>query len=153
MDDIVPPQQTPLPEQRSGHIKPKKSKTTILKYWRLLVVLVALVGVGLLVKGYLDTKNQLRSLSDSKTASQADGQELVKEISKYFILPNETPTVATVSDVDKLKNQEFFKDAKSGDKVLIFPDAGRALLYRPSISKIIEYSKVNLNTDGTSKSQ
>ena len=64
-------------------------------------------------------------------------------------LPQEVPTVATVSDVSKLKNQAFFANAKNGDKVLIYQNAKKAILYRPSSNKIVEFGPINLGAAQT----
>src|SRR5258708_2206437 len=57
----------------------------------------------------------------AQKAAQEDVQRLIADVSKLIDLPQgETPTVATVSDVGKLKDQQFFQNAKNGDRVLIF---------------------------------
>jgi hypothetical protein len=67
----------------------------------------------------------------------------VQAVGKLIELPEgETPTVATISDLEPLKGQEFFSKAAIGDKVLIFDKAKEAILYRPSDDKII--SKASL---------
>ena len=69
---------------------------------------------------------------------------LTEEVGKIFVLPkNEIPTIATVSDPSALKNQAFFADAKKGDKVLIYTNAKKAILYDPVIKKIINVAPVN----------
>jgi hypothetical protein len=105
-------------------------------------------AVGFLAYGYVHTRNQLKAAQNPSQTGQNETQQLVNTIGKFLTLPNETPTLATVNDVSKLQNQQFFKNAQNGDKVLVFPKAGRALLYRPSTKKVIEYSLVNLNTTG-----
>ncbi len=61
-----------------------------------------------------------------------------------MILPNgETPTIATVSDPEALKDQVFFVDAQKGDKVLIYSNAKKAILYRPGDDKIITIAPLN----------
>jgi hypothetical protein len=52
-------------------------------------------------------------------------------------LPDETPSVATVEDKEKLKEQAFFKDANNGDRLVVFQAAKQAFLYRESENKII----------------
>lgn len=69
--------------------------------------------------------------------------KIVKLVSKHMELPDEAPTLATVTDKEKLSEQNFFKQAENGDKVLIYLQAGKAILYRPSIGKIIDVTKVN----------
>lgn len=116
---------------------------------RFLRPLIALIIVGLLVffvYEYAHTKNQLEKLSNPKTATESATQQLVDSVGKLVQLPaNETPTIATVNDAAKLKNQAFFANAQDGDKVLIYSKSGRAVLYRPSTNRVIEYSTVNLS--------
>jgi hypothetical protein len=72
-------------------------------------------------------------------------QQLIDKVGLLVDLPqNEAPTIATVNNASKLKNQEFFARAADGDKVMIFNKSGLAVLYRPSTNRVIEYSKVNL---------
>jgi hypothetical protein len=78
------------------------------------------------------------------TKGQYEASQLTEKIGDFIQLPNEEATLAIVKDVDKLRSQEFFKSAENDDKVLIFPKSGRALLYRPSTDKVIEYAKVIL---------
>ena len=71
-------------------------------------------------------------------------QALVAKVGKLIILPSdEVPTVATVSDPSALKDQSFFADAKVGDKVLIYSIAKKAILYDPSVNKIVTVAPVN----------
>lgn len=96
-------------------------------------------------------KNQLSEirsqLSKASNPSLADNNaNLVETVGKFITLPQgEQPTIATVTDVSKLQNQPFFKNASEGDKVLIFKEAKKAILWRPSTSKVIEYAP--LQTD------
>ena len=72
-------------------------------------------------------------------------KSVVAEISKIMILPvGEDPTVATVADPEKLKGQSFFVNAKKDDKVLIYTNAKKAILYRPSERKIVEVAPLNI---------
>ena len=52
--------------------------------------------------------------------------------------------MATVSDLEKLKDQPFFAKAKIGDKVLIYTDAKKAILYDPVNDKIVEVAPINI---------
>ena len=76
--------------------------------------------------------------------SQEEVKKVVAQVGKLILLPEgETPTIATVSDPSALKNQAFFADAKKGDKVLIYTNAKKAILYDPVIKKIINVAPVN----------
>jgi hypothetical protein len=68
---------------------------------------------------------------------------LVADVGDHMLLPaDETPTLATVSDMHALEGQEFFKNAEVGDKVLMYLRSKRAIIYRPSIDRIIEVGPI-----------
>jgi hypothetical protein len=77
--------------------------------------------------------------------AQQEIDKIVKQVSKLIDLPqDEQPTVATVSDKEKLKDQNFFAKAENGDKVLIYPQARKAYLFRPTTKKLIEVAPLNI---------
>ncbi|MCX7929089.1 MAG: hypothetical protein N2558_05435, partial [Patescibacteria group bacterium] len=79
---------------------------------------------------------------------------ITSQIRKYMELPNEEePTLATITDINKLKDQDFFKKAKNGDKVLIYAKARKAILYRPSGNKVIEFAPLILGVNQQSQNQ
>ena len=81
---------------------------------------------------------------DPQKSVQQELNDIVADVGRLMILPaDETPTLATVSDPEKLKNQPFFANAKKGDKVLVYPISRKAILYSPSLNKIIEVAPVN----------
>jgi len=87
---------------------------------------------------------KINRLENPQAFAQAQVQKVVAEISKFMILPtNETPTLATVSDPSQLKNQPFFANAQSGDQVLVYVKAARAILWRPSEQKIVEVAPIS----------
>lgn len=63
---------------------------------------------------------------------------IVATISEFMFLPNETPTLATITNVDELAENALFDRAENGDKVLIYSAAKKAILFRPSEDKVIE---------------
>lgn len=130
-------------------LTPKKVGSFLVKHWwKVAITVLVVAGFAFLANQYQDTKDQLNQLKNPKTAGQTEIQIITAEVSKSVDLPGtETPTLATVSDVSKLKNQVFFKNAENGDKVLIYTQAGKALLYRPSSKKVIEYSNVSLSNN------
>lgn len=83
-----------------------------------------------------DTKKRLDALQAQQDETPAG---LVKKVSAHVLLPEgEEPTIATVTDPAQLSNQLFFARAVKDDKVLVYNQAKRAILYRPSIDKVIE---------------
>jgi len=86
-----------------------------------------------------------KTVSDPSDSAKKEVNTLVALVGKLIELPEgEEPTVATVSDKDKLSPQPFFDKAQNGDKVLIYSKAKKAILYRPSTNKIIEVGPVSI---------
>lgn len=109
----------------------------------LLGFLLLLVGVaaGNYYYQYQLVKN------DPQKVVQEESQALVAAVSKLIVLPEgEQPTIATVSDPEALKGQAFFAKAKKGDKVLIYTNARKAILYDPVAQKIVEVAPLTIGT-------
>ncbi len=121
------------------------------RQWKivLIVMMFASMVLGSLgAAGYFYNEN--KKLSQKILAPADELASVVSQISHIMELPQgETPTLATVSDKDKLADQPFFQKAENGDKVLIYSQSGRAVLYRPSTQKIIDVTTVNVNTPQT----
>ena len=121
-------------------IMPEKSEKSSGNIWKKIIVGVVL---AILVLLSATTFYFYRQWRQTKTNPQEVAQdalsEIVAEVGKLIELPTgETPTMATVTSVEKLKDQPFFAKAQNGDKALIYSQAGKAILYRPASHKIIE---------------
>lgn len=75
---------------------------------------------------------------------QEELNEILEKVGRLILLPNELPTLATVTDLSELRGQEFFENATIDDKVLIYTEAQKAILYRPSEDRIIEVGTVTV---------
>lgn len=86
--------------------------------------------------------------ADPTAKVQQETDSLVASVGKLILLPQgETPTIATVSDPAKLKDQPFFANAKSGDKVLLYQNAKKVYLYDPVANKIVEVAPINVSSN------
>jgi hypothetical protein len=109
-----------------------------------IVVLLA-VMIALLV--------QIEAYRTPVLTSEEKTRLIVDEIGKSIILPDdELPTVATVADPSKLSDQPFFASAQVGDQVLIYPSSKRAILWRPSVHKVVEVSNLTVSVPAASTS-
>lgn len=110
------------------------------------VVLSTLLFGALCAAGYFYYQYQ----HSPKVADAKEIAELQETVGSFFMLPEgEEPTLATVTDREKLADQPFFQKAENGDKVLIYSNSGRAILYRPSSKKIVDVTTVNVNQPNT----
>jgi type II secretory pathway pseudopilin PulG len=114
-----------------------------------IIIIIIVLAVAVLPSYYFYSQyKKTQSLLTNPTASlAAEAKQVVGEVGKLMVLPTtEQPTIATVSDVTKLADQPFFANAQNGDKVLIYTQAKKAILFRESIDKIIEVAPVNLGS-------
>jgi hypothetical protein len=109
----------------------------------LLVIVLILLTVVLGIFLYMRYQDEISGSVDSaKTSNLKENEELIRKIGKLIMLPNSTPDVATVTDVAQLGDQSIFRNAKNGDKVLIYKDVKRAIVYRPSENIIVEVGNI-----------
>ena len=109
-------------------------------------IILILGAIGFLIYRKNIEKNEFKTVLDPKKAEQV-AKDLVEIVGKIYILPNELPTIATVTDINTLPDNTFFKNAKLGDKILVFPVTHKAIIYRPGINKIVDVADITLETE------
>ncbi len=111
-------------------------------------LLLVAVSIGVAVYYY----RQVVALRQNPQQTAQDAvAEVVAKVSQIMVLPQgEQPILATVADPSKLKDQPFFAQAKIGDKVLLYTNARKAILYDPVANKIVEVAPINLGNTGGS---
>ena len=122
-----------------------------------LVIILLIIGFLIIISYLLYQNHKLRLAADKaleqspqKIAEQS--RQLVDQVGKLLVLPHdEQPTIATVTDLEKLKQQQFFQRAQLGDKVLIYSQAKKVILYRPSTNQLIEVAPLTGNESDLAK--
>ena len=112
------------------------------------ILVIMLVGAGAAGTYYYYTKYQevKSALSNPELLAQTEVKNLTDKLGKLMELPEgEEPTVATVLDQEKLKDQEFFARSQNGDKIVIYAQKKIAILYRESDNKIIEVAPLAID--------
>jgi hypothetical protein len=129
---------------------PSKISPKIL--WISLAILIIIGGLGgggyYFYSQYRNSQAEIDLLKNNPTeAANIETQKIVNLVGKLMVLPdNETPVDITVTDITKLKNQAFFTNAENGDRMLVYSQAKKAILYRPSINKVVEvFNNITLN--------
>jgi len=132
-----------LPNRRRFRL-PKLRRRMVVSIFIALVLIAALATAGLFYQRYQAAQakaDQLAKASSSQAPNQI--QQLVSRIGKLTALPaGETPTLATITDVNKLSGQPFFTRAQNGDDVLIYNAAKMAYLFRPSTNQLINIAPI-----------
>ncbi len=122
-----------------GFLKKRLINKTAL-YAAILVILAAAAGYF-----YWQNRQNLAKLNNPNQASEQETKELTEKVGKLMDLPkDESPTIISVVDKEKVKEQAFFTSAENGDKVLVYTAAKKAILYRPASGKIIEVGPVDI---------
>ena len=114
-----------------------------------LLVVLAIGAGGTAFYFYSQYSKTQEQLKDPNKAARQETQAIIDDMSKVIDLPaadlkNGEPTLATVLDKSKLKDQPFFDNAENGDKVLIYTKAKKAFLWRPSTKKVINVAPVTI---------
>lgn len=129
----------PLPPVKLVKKEPKT------KIWLIILLLIlflaAAAGCAWSYNNYLMAQRQITYFSTFEGQQQLAKEQikqLVTEVGRLILLPtDEEPTVATILDAAALaKDQPFYKDAKNGDKVIIYVKAKKAIVY-DSVRKIL----------------
>jgi len=112
--------------------------------------LLMLLGIGSSVYFYRQYKISEEKLKNPGDAEKNEMKDMVGRVGKLMILPTEEPQMLTVGDVENLKKaQPFFQDAKNDDKVLLYPVARKAILYRPSENIIVNVAPLMNQEEAT----
>lgn len=119
----------------------KRDKRMLVAFLAVAVLVLALLGVaGVFAKKYYDLR------ANPEQVTNAERDQLVEKVSKLYKLPEkEQPIVGEVQDINKLKDQPFFKSAANGDKILIYKEARVAIVYRPNTNKLINVGPIAID--------
>lgn len=124
-------------------VQPMRSKWVYVVIILVASSLLAIIGILMYDRRQLQSKVSEQSQTQP-VMSEAD--DLNSAVRGLIELPTiETPTVGTVADIEKLKQQSpGFEYAKTGDKLLIYTNAQRIVVYRPESNKIVSIVQISL---------
>lgn len=114
-------------------------------YKKILISVIVVLLVVVSGYAYYYRKQYMQIKSNPQKVAQDEVNALVARVKLIMLLPEgETPTLATVADPAKLKDQAFFANAKIGDKVLLYTNSRKAILYDPINNKIVEVAPISI---------
>lgn len=136
----VPPPSPPTPPRR------RRNRNGDYLWW----IVGALVLIGIATWywwpfGGEEPDTQIRNERANIEGWSEETRDLVERVGSLIVLPDdEEPTIATVTDPDKLRDQVFFAHAKKGDQVLIYTKARKAYLYDPKANRLLEVAPLTV---------
>ncbi len=125
---------------KSKEKKDKGKGGEILKIVLIVVIILAVIFVILWQTGYWDVFKTAYQTQKQKAADE----KVLNELKEIMELPDDImPIMAVINDPDLLREQqpEFFKNAKAGDRLIIYPD--KAIIYNAKEGKIRNVGPVN----------
>jgi hypothetical protein len=120
---------------------PRRSKRRLGRQWQYIIGIctIVILSVGCVLMLYN------RNTDSEQPVIASDVQIVKSSVSKHFLLPSdEEPALATVTDLSKL-NSALKAKAQNGDRVLIYQNNRIAILYRPSIDRVIDITPVSID--------
>lgn len=128
------------PPHKAGNVSPAAITVIVL------LLLVILGGAYMLF--FKPSSYDIIEPGENGQLSDAQIEILVKRVGDLMLLPEETPLVATVEDAAQLRaEQAFYKDVQNGDKLLIFPQAAKAIIYNEQSNKIVNAGPIFVNNE------
>jgi len=112
-------------------------------------VIVGLVIAGL-IAALLYTYFYFTSDEYREKAAAKEVAELIAEIGTKMILPvDEEPAIFDITDPAQLASQQaFFADVEQGDKLLVYSESAKAIIYSPSRGIIVNVGPVTFDENG-----
>lgn len=106
-------------------------------------VVMVVIAIALAALTYFFYRQYQNIKKNPNQVAQAEIDAVVANVGKIIDLPkDETPTLATVQDKDKLKDQPFFAMAENGDKILIYTKSKKAIIYRTKDNKLVNVGPI-----------
>lgn len=125
-------------EQKNAPVMKKKGGKKAL-------FLIVILLIALLVGGYFYSRYTKTDAYKQKKADR-EALSLIKEVGSLMILPEGKPAVFIIQDPELLvKQQAFFKGAQKDDRLLVYPEAGKAIVYSPKRHMIVNVGPVTFD--------
>ena len=131
-----------LNKKNSVEKKAKKSKKK-----RILIIVVALIIVVGGGAFYMQTQNE----AYQQKRAEAKINSMLKKVERLVLLPeDEVPAVFDINEPETLiEQQAFFRGVEAGDKLLVFPETNKAIIYSPKKNQIINIGPVTFDSNLT----
>lgn len=120
----------------------------------LLLLAVVLAFAAWSFSNYRQAQQKITQLSTPEGQQELAKEEIAQLtalVGKLIVLPaDEEPVVATILDIEKLsKDQPFYRNAKNGDKVLIYIKAQQAIIYDTVRNILVNVGPVSVQGSGS----
>lgn len=146
-------------EAKTSNIKQASTKRVRVKKlpfnWKVIAVMVVIVlALGTAFYYWNEAQTAKSSTPEAVAAkNQEESARVIESLSLILYTESEDePTVARIEDPEVLKNanQDFYKNAQTGDYLVLYPN--RAIIYRETEKQVINVAPI-INTSAITPSQ
>lgn len=103
---------------------------------------ILIIGLTILLLGLFASvvvfARQRFIAGESDEVYSSDGGQLLDQLSKLVVLPEEQPVVSVLDNLESVASKPFFKNAQQNDLLFQFTQSSKVILYRPSENKIVD---------------
>ncbi len=162
MDNTPPSKPNPQPVKKMKSVHAPKRKRRGRGFLTFLLFIGIIAAAALFAWAEMQRRDALKQLEQTehqleeiKKSTQRSGQEaaqqVLEKVRSLMAFPTDPePTVATITDVERLRRtSDFYQKAKNGDHLIITKD--RAILFDPDRNIIVDVVPVRL--EETSESE
>ncbi len=124
---------SPAPGTQKKQSRVRQNQTKV-------IVILSVIGLSIIaLSGVLIVKHN-RNLDYNNV------KVVTARVSRHVVLPtDEEPALATVTDSNKLTSS-FKGKVENGDKLIIYQNNKKAIVYRPSIDRVVTIEPVAIDT-------
>ncbi|OGG41604.1 hypothetical protein A2837_00410 [Candidatus Kaiserbacteria bacterium RIFCSPHIGHO2_01_FULL_46_22] len=109
----------------------------------LLLLLVIISGIFFAHRSYFNPEAVANREAERQ---KAENEELIEEVGKLMILPQEEPLIYQIDDPELLMSEQpFFVGAEEGDKLIVYPNAAKAIIYSQTRKMIVNVGPVTFD--------
>jgi hypothetical protein len=120
-------------------VKKRKVRRRVLRWIWWVVVGAVVVGGGIVAAVVWWPRPELPK------EGEAAAKVVKARVARHYLLPtDEEPALATITDKSKLSSPAF-KQAEDGDRLLIYQKNRMAIVYRPSIDRVVAIVPVSID--------
>jgi hypothetical protein len=118
----------------------ERSWRRVVMHQRILLLVVVAVVIAISVIYFINNG----SSNDNSNNNSGSGADILTRLGAVMILPEgETPSISTVTDAEGLKNgATFYRDAENGDKILVYAQSGKIIIYREADNLIVNVGPI-----------
>lgn len=115
----------------------------IVRFFKRFFIQTTIVIFLILALGFFELGRYAVYRSHPNLYTQDRASAVLQNISALIQLPKGTPTMAIINNASSAKKvQPFLADADDGDVLIVYKQAGEAILYRPSTNKLVSVGPI-----------